>query len=316
MSVTAKRMQMRVTRPAMLCVLIVGLGSQAAAGPLDWLSDPVLRGSQTVQPVRPNYQPGKPVYPRWDGFYLGGQIGRSFGTADFSNATRSQISYILANTELQDNVSNWTTLPKGSSTNTTFGGFIGYNTQWDEAILGVELNYNHIGARMAVQDSIGPLLVAGGTQSDGTTVQYRVVVASQAAVALHDAMTARARFGWAASDRLMPYAFAGIAVGRAEVSRSANVTVSKALTPPPIDIGGGVLVPQPQGPFNPVTLPRNPQTESRNVFAYGYTAGLGVDVGITANTFLRAEWEWTDFASLKDVKLQLNNVHVGLGVRF
>ena len=47
-----------------------------------------------------------PSYTRWDGFYFGGQAGKTFGTADFSNATGSMVSYILANTELQPIVSD------------------------------------------------------------------------------------------------------------------------------------------------------------------------------------------------------------------
>ena len=47
-----------------------------------------------------------PSYTRWDGFYVGGQAGKTFGTADFSNATGSMVSYILANTELQPIVSD------------------------------------------------------------------------------------------------------------------------------------------------------------------------------------------------------------------
>ena len=57
-----------------------------------------------------------PSYTRWDGFYFGGQAGKTFGSADFGNADNSLVSYILANTELQDHcLPNCTTLPKGST---------------------------------------------------------------------------------------------------------------------------------------------------------------------------------------------------------
>ena len=39
------------------------------------------------------------------------------------------LSYILSNTELQDQVSGWTTLPKGSTGAASYGGVIGYNYQ-------------------------------------------------------------------------------------------------------------------------------------------------------------------------------------------
>jgi opacity protein-like surface antigen len=46
-----------------------------------------------------------PTDTRWEGFYVGGQAGETFGSADFSNATQSMLNYILSNTELQETVS-------------------------------------------------------------------------------------------------------------------------------------------------------------------------------------------------------------------
>lgn len=298
------------------------LAASAQAADPAWRSAPndysVLRGSAyDGEPVAApqRFLPNWPVYRGWQGFYVGGQIGRTWAGADFSNATQSQISYILANTELQSEVSRWQTLPKSSTGGISYGGFIGYNVQWDDAVTGVELNYHHQGLTLNAQDSIGPILVPGANMADGSTVEYSVAVSSRAAVTIHDIMTARARFAWAA-DRWLPYAFVGGAVGRAETLSSATLNVRKAITPPPTTDAFGNSIPQPQGPFNPVTLPRNPQSETRNLFAYGYTAGLGVDVSITSNLFLRAEWEYVQLATIGDARVNVNSVHAGLGVRF
>ena len=132
---------------------------------------------------------------------------------------------------------------------------------------------------------------------------------------IHDIVTARARFGWAA-DRWLPYAFVGAAVGRAESLSLASLDVRKAITPPPTTDAFGNTVPQPQGPFNPVSLPRNPQFEARSMFAYGYTAGLGVDFAVTTNVFLRAEWEFVQFLAINDVRVNMNSGQVGVGVKF
>ncbi len=165
---------MKKLRPVAVAgaLIVSAVLRSAPALAADWslpLPDNVLRGSETV---------GKPIYPRWDGFYFGGQIGRSFTNADFSNASSSQISYILANTELQGLVSDWTTLSKSSTGNTGYGGFIGYNIQWGEVITGFELNYNHLGANLGAQGSVGPINVPGATQPDGSTVMYTVTVTS------------------------------------------------------------------------------------------------------------------------------------------
>ncbi len=88
----------------MLCALVAGLATPAEAGPLDWLSEPVLRGSQTVAPARPVYRPGTPAYVRWDGLYFGGHFGRTESRADFSNGISSLVAYILRNTVVANQV--------------------------------------------------------------------------------------------------------------------------------------------------------------------------------------------------------------------
>jgi len=71
------------------------------------------------------------------------------------------VSYILANTELQPIVSDWTTLSKGSTGSRSFGSFIGYNFQWDDVVLGAELNYNRMSLGTGAQDTVGPIIIPG-----------------------------------------------------------------------------------------------------------------------------------------------------------
>ena len=283
-------------------------GADYSAPPPD-LPDFALRGSDT--PVI-----GPPTYPRWDGFYFGAQAGRTFGSADFSNGSSSLISYILANSELQDTVSNWTTLPKSTTASQSYGGFIGYNIQWGEVITGIELNYNHMALNAGAQDSAGPLVVPGAPLANGSTVQYAITVASKASVAISDIMTARARAGWT-FDRLMPYGFVGLAVGRADITHSASVTGTKTTTTQPIfDPITGALIVGPISSTANLTLPRNPQSESKSQIAYGVSAGLGVEIGILPNVFLRGEWEYVSFANISDVRVQTNTVRAGIGLKF
>src|SRR5450756_1045177 len=115
--------------------------------------------------LRGSYSPSS---SRWDGFYVGGQAGKTFGTADFSNGTGSMVSYMLANTELQPIVSDWTTLSKSSTGSRSFGGFIGYNFQWDDVVLGAELNYNRMSLGTAAQDTVGPIIIPGAPLANGS----------------------------------------------------------------------------------------------------------------------------------------------------
>jgi opacity protein-like surface antigen len=257
-----------------------------------------------------------PTYTRWDGFYFGGQAGETFASGDFGNANQSALNYILSNTELQDKVSGWTTLPKGSTSGASYGAFMGYNWQWNDVVMGAELNYNHMTLKNGAQDSIGPLIVPGANMPDGSTVYYTVTVASTASVTIHDIVTARARAGWT-FDRFMPYGFAGLAVGRADVSRSTTMAGStKTVTPlPTTDAFGNTI------PGVPVTgtliLPRDPQILAQNgVITYGFTAGLGVDVALSYNLFARAEWEFVEFPNISDMRVQANSMRAAIGMKF
>jgi outer membrane immunogenic protein len=257
-----------------------------------------------------------PSYTRWDGFYVGGQAGETFASGDFSNANRSELNYILSNTELQGNVSGWTTLPNGSTGGASYGGFIGYNWQWSDVVLGAELNYNHIALKNGAQDSIGPLIVTGANLPDGSTVYYTVTVASAATVTINDIVTARARAGWT-FDRFMPYGFAGLAVGRADVSRFTTLAGStKTVTPPPTIGIGGISIPG-VPVTGPLDLPRDPQVQAQNgVIAYGFTAGLGIEVAVLNNLFVRAEWEFVEFPNIRDMRVQANSVRAAVGLKF
>ncbi len=249
-----------------------------------------------------------PSYNRWDGFYFGAQAGKTLGSADFGNADNSLVSYMLSNTELQSIVANFTTLPKGSTGSQSYGGFFGYNYQTGDVVLGAELNYNHMSIKIGAQDQIGPILVPGANLPDGSTVLYSVIVTSAASVAIHDIVTARARAGWT-YDRFMPYGFVGLAVGRADASRFATLAGSTKTTTPPAT---------PPAPVTgPLILPRDPQIrEQEGMIAYGFTAGLGVEMALLQNVFVRAEWEFIQFPNIADFRVVANSARVGVGLKF
>jgi hypothetical protein len=125
----------------------------------------------------------------------------------------------------------------------------------------LEFNYRYIGANAGSSGSVGPIIVQGPTRSNGDTVQYAVSVSSNAAIMLKDVLTARARAGWS---YYLPYAFAGFAVGRADVSRITSVTGMKSTTTPAVfDAFGNVIVP-PQTTTAALLLPRSPQSTSES----------------------------------------------------
>jgi opacity protein-like surface antigen len=297
-----------------LCAVAAVMGGEALAGSID---GSVLRGSADTyrgEPVAlpPRYEPAAPVYRRWDGFYVGGHLGRTGAGIDFGNGTASLTSYILRNDVVGPHVADWTTLSKADTNQSSYGGFIGYNSQWDgNLILGAEANYNRIvsgGLGTSAADSMTRSFNDDAQAPAGHHYFYTATVDSSASARITDFATMRARAG-IVMDRFLPYAFAGAAIGRVDVFRSARVSYNRHDIP---DVATPPITPQPDYNFVPQT-----RSESRNgVFAYGYTAGLGLDVIVMPNVFLRAEWEYVQFFPVQDFKIHLNSARVGIGIKF
>jgi opacity protein-like surface antigen len=250
---------------------------------------PVLRGSQ---PFLPQYQ----TYYPWAGFYIGGNASWSSANIDLSHGNSDLVGYMLSDSTLgrEAGVSSWTTLPSRNGTTAAgWGAFIGYNFQWDDAVVSVEGTYTRVGLQAGATDSKGRIV---GPLTDGYT--YDVTIDNSASMALKDVATARLRGGWAAS-WWMPYAFAGIAVGRADVVRYAAVQGTYT--------NGG-----PVTPFGPYRR----DASNADAFGVGFAFGAGVDLALTPNLFARLEYEYVGFTKFKDVRVELNTVRGGLGAKF
>lgn len=264
----------------LLCgVAMMGMLQGAKAADL---ADSFLRGSAAIINV--------PGAARWDGIYFGGQVGATYSGADFSSATKDLVGTILRESTLISiaNVSDWHVLGKADTSGTSFGGFIGYNTTWDGAVIGAELNYNRTNMSMAVSDTIA--LVPGGFP-DG------VLINASASTRITDYGTARVRGGWAAGN-FMPYGFVGVAIGRADTSRSATVSLFRPPSSP---------------------LPYFVDTRSDNqtgAFAYGYAIGLGLDVALMSNFFVRGEYEYVKFGDFNQINLHIHTARVAAGLKF
>lgn len=269
----------------LICGLaIVGTALEARAADL---GDSFLRGSSTVMSA--------PGGTRWDGFYVGGQVGAAVSGTDFGNATQSLVAFLLRNTSIENEmkVSSWTTLSKSDTTGSSYGAFAGYNMQWDVAVIGVEANYNRSNLMMSASDSMRRIFPT----SDGYNNDVQVIATSN--IHITDYGTLRARGGWAAGN-FMPYGFIGLAVGRADVASTAHVIAS-----------GTSMTGAPPYNFDQTS------TAGRNGdFAYGFAAGLGVDFCLIANLFVRAEYEYVQFGAFNDLKTHIHTARVGGGLKF
>jgi outer membrane immunogenic protein len=283
-----------------ICALIVlALPPTAFAGDLD-----VLRGSQTVGPA---------TFTNWSGVYGGVQGGYSSGVVNFGTASSSEIAFLLRNTAIEQDqdISQWTVLGSRHPNSTGMGGFIGYNAQWEDAVLGFELNYNRVSISAISSDSLGRSFTDSTNLPAGHHYLYTVNVGAQSSLHMTDIATFRARGGWAAGN-FLPYAFAGLAVGRADVSTSATLAYTA------YDIPDVQTPPTPQ--LTPLTnLTYGPVTQANGqngAFLYGIAAGLGTDIALVSNVFVRGEVEYIFFAPTAGIQLSMWSARVGAGVKF
>jgi len=98
---------------------------------------PILRGSS--QPPAPVVTVGPATFTRWSGFYFGGNVSVSSAFSDFDKATRPLVHSSLQHLTVEElaRPSDFDVLGTGSAVAAGGGVFLGYNSQWQDLILGV-----------------------------------------------------------------------------------------------------------------------------------------------------------------------------------
>ncbi len=274
-------------RRIVIAMMLAGAaqGAHAADYPEDL---PILRGS-----VRDDVR-----VPRWQGVYVGGQAAYGSSDHNFSSATRDIAQQQLALTSADQvlGVSGWPVIGgKVSHQNAAFGGFAGYNAQWEDTVLGVDVSYMHgtFGAK------------ASGNMARQITVNdvnYSADATSAASINFTDVLTLRGRAGYAIG-RFLPYAFGGVALGLADSYRSSNIRSTGTYV--------GTTVP---APFVDYDVTYNRAENKHQRLMVGYTFGVGAEAMLFGNFFARGEWEYVRFTGPIDTNI--NTVRGGLGYKF
>lgn len=270
-------------------MMAAAAGSAQAADLPDFADLPVLRGG---------FRDGLAV-TRWQGFYVGGQAGYGAADMSFTGSNTELIGRALGPNNILLDVASSVSAAHGkvSVHQTTFGGFAGYNGQWDDAVLGVEANYMH--GTFNGTSSVAPVPLTYVTPfADGQ--YHKVGLNSVRSVAITDMGTVRARAGWAVGS-FLPYVFGGVALGRA-------------------DITSAVVVSDASGPDFATAAAATPWRYSASnsiggKLLYGYTLGLGTEMNLFGGLFARAEWEYLRFVNA-GADININTVRGGLGYRF
>ena len=273
-------------RSFLLAVAMCGAVTGAEAA--DMADFPILRGSYTDGLTTPRVN--------WQGFYIGAQGGYGTSNMNFAGSTRTVAAHLMSNLEMEQvqQISSWPIMGKVSVHGQGYGGFAGYNSQWDDVVIGVELSYLHGKFGGSQTDSMSRFFTLPSGYTDGVTYE------GTAKMAISDMGTIRARTGYAWG-AFLPYGFAGVALGQADIIRTAHIfgtQVNPAAAPGfqnvPFDISA---------------------TDAQNAhLIYGYSFGLGVDVQLISCLFFRAEWEYIRFTSSIDTSI--NTGRIGLGYKF
>jgi outer membrane immunogenic protein len=277
-------------RRILYALLAFAFAPNAFAEDLSWL------------PAPPNTN--VPVVGGWAGIYLGGQVSFSGNSGDFTNTTQGPVAYVLRDTTLEAEVapSGWPVLGQANHSAAGFGGFVGYNTQYERLVLGVEANYDQ--ANLSLNAPNSP--IARMTSAGGNT--YSVGISGTGTMTDLDFATLRGRAGWALGN-FLPYVFGGLAVGHSNINIAATVSGIENPQNQPCTAGGAAT---------PACVPFSfTGTAGKNgEWMYGFTVGAGLDVALTRNVFLRAEYEFVQFAPIANLQVNVNTVRGGLAFKF
>ena len=290
-------------RKFLLAAVMFGAASGAQAADMP----DFLRGSISAAPLNRN----------WDGWYVGGQIDYTSANIDLSHAPQTLTNFMLRNSVIQGPVSQLSLFSAQHAQATGFGAFVGRNFQWDDLVFGIEANYVYLNSlSTSARNQLARRFdnPNGQTLPPGHTDRYDVTLSGTASLQVKDVVTFRGRAGWATGN-FLPYVFGGVAVGRMDVSRSVTSTVTRRDDVTTTDIFGNATTTI--GPTRPVPAQSQTLIEQRtNAFVAGWTAGLGMEYMLWGNLFMRGEWEYVKFLSVKNTVVQANNLRAAIGYKF
>jgi opacity protein-like surface antigen len=252
-------------RRLLLAVVIFGAVSGARAADMPDL--PVLRGTQGLSVSTVN----------WQGVYFGGQVEYGSITSKISPSINGDLeSAFVPPTGI---AYNWRSLGFAQTTSPGYGAFAGYNSQWDDVVVGIEANYIHDGFKSTSSST--------GLTFDGNNALI-ATTGTRATVGVSDFGTLRLRAAYVAGC-FLPYMFVGGGLGAETVDRVAFASPAPALQV-------GVA------------------SASETKLVYGYSAGFGFDVMLVGGLFARAEYEYRHVTS--NIESNINSLRAGLGYKF
>lgn len=252
---------------------------------------PVLRGS-----FAPAASPrvDEDDQTQWAGFYAGGFYGYSGGRfRDSQSSPYDSLTnfYVRNNVPTAFRLNDSGLLSLGTDNNSGFGGFLGYNWIFGDAMIGVEADLTKLSLFSTAVQTLTNTGIAAPSGAVGSATLIGTTNAK-----LDGYGTIRARAGWA-TGAFLPFITGGLAIGKGTYSNTLALNYSDPGAPPAVQIG-----------------PQRVSGKS-NVYVLGGTVGAGVDVLLASNILLRGEYQFARFYG-SNIPLDIHTVRVGAGVKF
>lgn len=288
-------MRSRIAKTGVLMATL--LGASALTSPAQ--AADYLRGAYQ------GHQEPKSAGVDWAGVYGGVHSGYTSVKTGYQELGQAVGRTVLPNLAITDQIPALIHLGEVRKQGTSLGVFFGMNYLWDDVVLGWEADYTR--SSVNARDSSGPISRGLSAASTGTDV-WATTVSATARSQVKDWGTIRGRAGWAAG-WFMPYLTAGLALGNITSTASATgFTEQFAVTADPVT---GVPVYTSRG-----STSNTSQVKHRGI-SYGGVIGAGVDMAFFSNFFVRAEWQYIQFASGGNrPELAINTGRIAGAVKF
>jgi outer membrane immunogenic protein len=222
-------------------------------------------------PVKAPPPPPAPVYS-WTGWYVGGNIGYSWGNAKTDVAGNGTVTTLCCTTLFFPSNFGFADQNTARLNGVIGGGQIGYNYQFSPKwVIGFEADIQgaHERGSGAFNNSFSFLVCDGGlgAGSCGVTIAHNGTAATAYQAKIDWFGTVRGRLGFLVGDQLLIYGTGGLAYGRVQVAGNAIVNM-------PV--------------FSPTVIGNTGFSASKT--NTGFTVGGGVEGRLSP--WLPANWTW------------------------
>ncbi|WP_199088701.1 hypothetical protein [Bosea sp. ASV33] len=300
------------------------LATSLLAAPVVAADYPVLRGSQIEDaPPAPSFGSSN-----WEGFYFGGTAGYVTGQFDAEKQSQMLTKAIFGNSVVSTSGSGLYNFGRASKDKVNFGGFVGYNTAFGDAVLGVEAEYLRLniqtdqrGSNGAVFENLFSTTVQSSPSTEPLNTQTAIGVAGRTTNKIDDMVMLKARAGYAFGN-FMPFANIGLAVGRISTNAQmaqGHATIENYSSFNTVDQNGTITRTTFAG-TNTIGRPDATAITRATQISSGYVPGIALGAGIDAllgdNILFRAEYNRIYFSDYKGVNAVVDTARVGAGLKF